>query len=108
MSAGSPEKARRGDGNAKAMHIEIVTLFPELIETAAAYGVTGRARERALWTLGTTNPRDFATDRHKSVDDRPYGGGPRMVMLAGPLGKAIRAAGAPAAPKGLSASRVGY
>jgi len=90
------------------MHIEVVTLFPELIETAAAYGVTGRARERALWTLGTTNPRDFATDRHKSVDDRPYGGGPGMVMLAGPLEKAIDAARARAARSGLVASRVIY
>ena len=74
MAAGSQEKATGGarscgDGNAKAMHIEIVTLFPELVEAAASYGVTGRARERALWTLGTTNPRDFAADRHKSVDD---------------------------------------
>src|SRR5438309_11513010 len=73
------------------MHIEVVTLFAELVEAAASYGVTGRARERALWTLGTTNPRDFATDRHKSVDDRPYGGGPGMVMLAEPLERALDA-----------------
>jgi tRNA (guanine37-N1)-methyltransferase len=90
------------------MHIEVVTLFPELIETAAAYGVTGRGRERALWTLGTTNPRDFATDRHKSVDDRPYGGGPGMVMLAEPLEKAIDAARARLAGKGVVAPRVIY
>src|SRR5256885_17251099 len=90
------------------MHIEVVTLFAELVEAAAAYGVTGRARERALWTLGTTNPRDFATDRHKSVDDRPYGGGPGMVMLAGPLEKGIDAARARAARSGLVALRVIY
>jgi len=74
------------------MRIEVVTLFPELVETVATYGVTGRARERGLWTLGTVNPRDFAVDRHRTVDDRPYGGGPGMVMLAEPLEKAIAAA----------------
>jgi tRNA (guanine37-N1)-methyltransferase len=74
------------------MRIEVVTLFPELVESVAKYGVTGRARDRGLWALGTVNPRDFAADRHKSVDDRPYGGGPGMVMLAEPLEKAIAAA----------------
>jgi tRNA (guanine37-N1)-methyltransferase len=71
------------------MRIEVVTLFPELVESVALYGITGRARERGLWMLGTVNPRDFATDRHRSVDDRPYGGGPGMVMLAEPLERAI-------------------
>ena len=74
------------------MRIEIVTLFPELVEAVASVGVTGRARERGLWRLGTVNPRDFASDRHRTVDDRPYGGGPGMVMLAEPLEKAIVAA----------------
>jgi tRNA (guanine37-N1)-methyltransferase len=74
------------------MRIEVVTLFPELVESVARFGVTGRARERGLWTLGTVNPRDFATDRHRTVDDRPYGGGPGMVMLAEPLERAIAVA----------------
>ena len=74
------------------MRIEVVTLFPELVEVVARYGVTGRARERGLWSLGTVNPRDFATDRHRTVDDRPYGGGPGMVMLAEPLERAIAVA----------------
>jgi tRNA (guanine37-N1)-methyltransferase len=74
------------------MRIEVVTLFPELVDSVARWGVTGRARERGLWTLGTVNPRDFATDRHRTVDDRPYGGGPGMVMLAQPLEQAIAAA----------------
>ena len=74
------------------MRIEVITLFPELIESVARYGITGRARERGLWALGTVNPRDFATDRHRSVDDRPYGGGPGMVMLAEPLERAIAVA----------------
>jgi tRNA (guanine37-N1)-methyltransferase len=74
------------------MRIEVVTLFPELVDSVARWGVTGRAHERGLWTLGTVNPRDFATDRHRTVDDRPYGGGPGMVMLAAPLELAIGAA----------------
>jgi tRNA (guanine37-N1)-methyltransferase len=90
------------------MRIEVVTLFPELVAGAAAHGVTGRARERGLWTLGTTNPRDFATDRHKSVDDRPYGGGPGMVMLAAPLDQAIGAARERLLHNGVKAPRVIY
>ncbi|HVE49889.1 MAG TPA: tRNA (guanosine(37)-N1)-methyltransferase TrmD [Casimicrobiaceae bacterium] len=74
------------------MRIDVVTLFPAMIEHAAAFGVTGRARERGLWQLGTWNPRDFTTDSYRTVDDRPYGGGPGMVMLAEPLAKAIAGA----------------
>jgi tRNA (guanine37-N1)-methyltransferase len=76
------------DGS-EAMRIEVVTLFPELIDSVARWGITGRALERGLWTLGTVNPRDFATDRHRTIDDRPYGGGPGMVMMAAPLEQAI-------------------
>lgn len=90
------------------MRIEVVTLFPELVLGAAAYGVTGRARDRGLWTLGATNPRDFATDRHRTVDDRPYGGGPGMVMLAEPLERAIGAARERLAQAGASAAKVIY
>ena len=74
------------------MRIDVVTLFPEMIEHAIGFGVTGRARERGLWQLGVWNPRDFVTDNHRTVDDRPYGGGPGMVMLPGPLALAIVAA----------------
>jgi tRNA (guanine37-N1)-methyltransferase len=87
------------------MRIEIVTLFPEMVETAARYGVTGRALGKGIWTLSCRNPRDFATDNHRTVDDRPYGGGPGMVMTVAPLEKALgaareglRAAGIDAAP----------
>jgi tRNA (guanine37-N1)-methyltransferase len=90
------------------MRIEVVTLFPEMVETVAATGVTGRARERGLWSLGTKNPRDFAVDRHRTVDDRPYGGGPGMVMLAEPLEKAIGAARESLAAKGVAPQRVIY
>lgn len=90
------------------MRIEVVTLFPELVEAVAAFGVTARARERGLWTLGTHNPRDFTADRHRTVDDRPYGGGPGMVMLAEPLERAIRAARAALCASGVVAPRVIY
>jgi tRNA (guanine37-N1)-methyltransferase len=74
------------------MRFDVVTIFPALVEHAAAFGVTGRARERGLWSLEAWNPRDFATDNHRTVDDRPYGGGPGMVMMAEPLVKALAAA----------------
>jgi len=90
------------------MRIEVVTLFPALVETVSAFGVTGRARERGLWTLGTRNPRDFAMDRHRTVDDRPYGGGPGMVMLAEPLERAIDAARGTLIAEGVAAPRVVY
>jgi len=74
------------------VRIDVVTLFPEMVTQASAYGVTGRARERGLWQLGVWNPRDFATDAYRTIDDRPYGGGPGMVMMAAPLAQAIAAA----------------
>jgi len=74
------------------MHIEVVTLFPDNVEALLRFGVTGRAVERGLLEVGTANPRDHATDRHKTVDDRPYGGGPGMVMKIEPTRAAIRAA----------------
>ena len=74
------------------MRIDVVTLFPELVTQACGYGVTGRARDRGLWELGTWNPRDFATDAYRTVDDRPYGGGPGMVLMCGPLSRALTAA----------------
>jgi len=91
-----------------AMRIEVVTLFPEMVHSAARYGVTGRALERGIWSLGCRNPRDFATDAYRSVDDRPYGGGPGMVMLAEPLQRAIDAARAEFGAAGIAAPRVIY
>lgn len=87
------------------MRIDVVTLFPELVDHAARFGVTGRAQERGLWRLATWNPRDFATDNYRTVDDRPYGGGPGMVMLAEPLAKAVAAARAVQRTAGYAASR---
>jgi tRNA (guanine37-N1)-methyltransferase len=73
------------------MRIDVVTLFPEMVTQACGYGITGRARERGLWQLGVFNPRDFATDAYRTIDDRPYGGGPGMVLMAAPLARALAA-----------------
>ena len=74
------------------MRFTVVTILPELIEPALTAGVVGRAREAGVIIVETVNPRDFTTDRHRSVDDAPYGGGPGMVMKAEPLLAAIGAA----------------
>ena len=87
------------------MRIDVVTLFPELVDHASRFGVTGRALEHGLWQLGTWNPRDFTTDNYRTVDDRPYGGGPGMVMLAEPLGKAVAAARAVQRDAGYTTTR---
>ena len=88
------------------MRIEVVTLFPELVRDASRYGVIGRALERGLWSLACRNPRDFAQDAYRSVDDRPYGGGPGMVMLAEPIERAIAAAREELSAAGLRSPRV--
>ena len=74
------------------MWFGIVTLFPELVQSAASAGVFGRAIQNGIVTLETFNPRDFTSDRHRTVDDKPYGGGAGMVMLYEPLALAIQAA----------------
>jgi len=79
------------------MRIDAITIFPEMFDPLRRFGITARALERGLWTLTCRNPRDFAHDAYRSVDDRPYGGGPGMVMLAQPLADAIAAARSSAA-----------
>lgn len=74
------------------MKIEVVTLFPRLIAGALEHGIVGRAIARGLLAVGTEDPRVHARDAHRTVDDRPYGGGPGMVMKPEPLLSAIRAA----------------
>jgi tRNA (guanine37-N1)-methyltransferase len=71
------------------MRFDVLTLFPEMVISAASYGVTGRAQERGIVTLSAWNPRDYTTDKHRTVDDRPYGGGPGMVMKYQPLHDAL-------------------
>lgn len=74
------------------MRIDVVTLFPDFVAQCAAFGVTGRASERGLLSLKGWNPRDYAEGNYRRVDDRPFGGGPGMVMLIDPLRAAINAA----------------
>ena len=81
------------------MHFDVISLFPEMVATIAEYGVVGRAQRRDLITLDIENPRDHTNDVHRTVDDRPYGGGPGMVMKYEPLARAVKAARA-RSPKG--------
>ncbi len=74
------------------MHIAVVSIFPELVNQVGEYGVVGRAVDRQIVSLHCENPRDYAEDAHRTVDDRPYGGGPGMVLKFEPTAKAIRAA----------------
>ncbi len=80
------------------MWLGIVSLFPGMFDAVTEYGVTGRAVKKELLQLEFWNPRDFATDKHHTVDDRPYGGGPGMLMKVEPLRDAILAAKAAAGP----------
>jgi tRNA (guanine37-N1)-methyltransferase len=75
-----------------AFEFDVVTLFPQMFDAITKYGVTGRASTNGIYRLHTWNPREFTEDNHRTVDDRPYGGGPGMVMLAEPLEKALTAA----------------
>ncbi|ARP91190.1 tRNA (guanosine(37)-N1)-methyltransferase TrmD [Bordetella genomosp. 9] len=74
------------------MRFDVVTLFPEMFGIVRDLGVTGRAHTQGRWALHAWNPRDFTHDVHRTVDDRPYGGGPGMVMMAAPLADAVQAA----------------
>ncbi len=74
------------------MRIDVVTLFPDFVAQCVGFGVIGRAQERGLIEVKAWNPRDFTTDPYRRVDERPFGGGPGMVMLIDPLRAAIEAA----------------
>jgi tRNA (guanine37-N1)-methyltransferase len=88
------------------MRFDVITLFPEMFGAITQYGVTRRAAEQGKFVLQTWNPRDFTTDNYRTVDDRPYGGGPGMVMLAEPLAQAIGAAKAAQVAGGIAQSCV--
>lgn len=72
--------------------VGVVSLFPEMFQAITQYGVTGRAVKQGIVQLACWNPRDFTEDKHRTVDDRPYGGGPGMLMMVQPLTDAIQAA----------------
>lgn len=90
------------------MQFDAVTLFPEMFEAITRSGITRRAFEQKRCELALWNPRDFTTDNYRTVDDRPYGGGPGMVMLAKPLETAINTAKQRQAGQGVSSPRVIY
>lgn len=90
------------------MRIAVVTLFPGMFEAITGYGITGRAIEQGLLRLDTVNPRDFTDDRHRTVDDRPYGGGPGMVMKVAPLSRSLSVARELAAGSGGCTPKVVY
>jgi tRNA (guanine37-N1)-methyltransferase len=90
------------------LQLDVITLFPEMFDAVRRFGVTGRAAERGVYQMTLWNPRDFTEDNYRTVDDRPYGGGPGMVMLAQPLERAILAAKARQARAGVGESRVIY
>jgi len=72
------------------MRFDVVTLFPAMVDAPLSESIVARARRQGIVEVGFVNPRDFCEDRHKSVDDRPYGGGPGMLMMAEPLYRAIK------------------
>jgi tRNA (guanine37-N1)-methyltransferase len=84
------------------MRFDVLTLFPGLFDALLDFGISGRAMDRGLFRFKAWNPRDFATDAYRTVDDRPYGGGPGMVMLAGPLDAAMDAMEAELEQEGLA------
>jgi tRNA (guanine37-N1)-methyltransferase len=87
---------------------DCVTIFPEMFAALTQYGITRRALEEGRWDFQAWNPRDFADNAYRTVDDRPYGGGPGMLMMPAPLERAIAAAKARQAARGCVASRVIY
>jgi tRNA (guanine37-N1)-methyltransferase len=87
---------------------DVVTLFPGMFEAITQHGITGRASKNHLYRLHTWNPRDFTGNNYRTVDDRPYGGGPGMVMLAEPLEKAINAARNRQFASGMKGAKVIY
>jgi tRNA (guanine37-N1)-methyltransferase len=97
---------REDTSGAPCFVADAVTLFPEMFAAITQSGITRRALEEGRWSLTCTNPRDFASDVHRTVDDRPYGGGPGMVMLPGPLEMALRAARNRQLAAGVTKSRV--
>jgi tRNA (guanine37-N1)-methyltransferase len=80
-------------GNFTAMRIDFVTLFPEMVLGALEHSITKRAQEAGVTSYGTANPRDFTADRHRTVDDSPFGGGPGMLLKAEPVAQAIESLG---------------
>ena len=87
-------------------HFDVITIFPEMLDALIDHGITRRALEEKVFELRTWDPRDFTTDNYRRVDDRPYGGGPGMVMMAEPLQACIDAAKARQREAGVASPKV--
>lgn len=98
----SPRSTVHGQTPKAALRIDVLTIFPRMFEGVFAESLLGKARQKGLLDIRVRDIRDHADDRHRTVDDRPYGGGPGMVMKPEPLFRALRAAGVPARAKGRS------
>ena len=96
------------DAERTPLTVDVITLFPEMFVALTGSGISRKALETGSWSLGMWNPRDYTEDRHRTVDDRPFGGGPGMVMLAKPLELAIQSAKARQKALGVERSRVIY
>lgn len=90
------------------MQFDVITLFPEMFSALTRSGITRRALDQQRWGLGLWNPRDFTNDNYRTIDDRPYGGGPGMVMLPRPLELALDAAAERQTQQGLPKPRTIY
>lgn len=90
------------------IHLDVVTLFPGMFDAITGSGITQRARDKGYYQLVLWNPRDFSGNAYRSVDDRPYGGGPGMVMMAEPLARAVRAARQRQSSSGVRCTRTIY
>ncbi len=91
-----------------SFEFDVITLFPEMFHAVTQHGVTGKANNHSIFQLTTWNPREFTKNKHRTVDDSPYGGGPGMVMLAQPLEDAIVSAKNRQIGAGISAPQVAY
>ncbi|WP_090576720.1 tRNA (guanosine(37)-N1)-methyltransferase TrmD [Nitrosomonas sp. Nm58] len=91
-----------------SFEIDVITLFPEMFDAITKYGITGRASKNEIFRLHTWNPRSFARDNYRTVDDSPYGGGPGMIMLAPPLDEAITQAKIRQLSEGINETKVIY
>jgi tRNA (guanine37-N1)-methyltransferase len=88
------------------MRFDVVTLFPEMLELLTQHGITRRAHEQGAWKLACWDPRRFTSDAHRTVDDRPFGGGPGMILMAEPLAQCVEAARAAQRQAGCARTRV--
>lgn len=102
------DQPRRPGQPGHPLRFDAISVLPAMFAALTDHGVVGRAHTKGLWQLKVWNPRDFASDAYRTIDDRPYGGGPGMVMMAEPLRKLLEAVRAERSASGWSAGRLVY